>query len=175
MTMHKALDPRDDVNRLYVSRKEGRRGLASIGDSVDTSIQRFKDYIEKRGGRVITATTNNTNDTRTTRTGWAKRSTRNCARNWSLTQRTNGIFTIQNLSWRLTHILICDFEIQTDHLISARRIDKKENLQNCGLAVPVDHWVELKACEKKDTYLDLAKEVKQTLEHESDDYTKGLV
>ena len=39
MTMHKALHPRDDVERLYVSRKEGGRGLASIEDSVDTSIQ----------------------------------------------------------------------------------------------------------------------------------------
>ena len=37
-----------------------------------------------------------------------------------------------------THKLLCDFEIQADHLISARRpvimiINKKENLQNCGL------------------------------------------
>ena len=30
MTMHKALHPRDDVDRLYVSRKKGGRGLASI-------------------------------------------------------------------------------------------------------------------------------------------------
>ena len=40
MTMHKALHPRDDVDRLYVSRKEGGRGLASIEDSVNTSIHR---------------------------------------------------------------------------------------------------------------------------------------
>ena len=38
MTMHKALHPRDDVDRLYVSRKEGGRGLASIEDSDDASI-----------------------------------------------------------------------------------------------------------------------------------------
>ena len=48
MTMHKALHPKDDVDRLYVSRKEGRRGLASIDDSVDASIQRLEDYIEIR-------------------------------------------------------------------------------------------------------------------------------
>ena len=41
MTLHKALHPRDDVDRLYVSKKEGGRGLASIEDSVDTSIQRL--------------------------------------------------------------------------------------------------------------------------------------
>ena len=39
MTMHKALHPRDDLDRLYVSRKEGGRGLACIEDSVDASIQ----------------------------------------------------------------------------------------------------------------------------------------
>ena len=35
MTMNKVLNPRDDIDRLYVSRKEGGRGLASIEDSVD--------------------------------------------------------------------------------------------------------------------------------------------
>ena len=43
--MHKALHPRDDVDRLYVPRKEGGRGLASIEDNVDTSIQRLEEYI----------------------------------------------------------------------------------------------------------------------------------
>ena len=41
--MHKALYPRDDIDRLYVSRKEGRRRLASIEDA---SIKRFEDYIK---------------------------------------------------------------------------------------------------------------------------------
>ena len=50
MTMHKALHPRDDLCRLYVSRKERGRGLASIEDSVDASIQRLEDYIEKHEG-----------------------------------------------------------------------------------------------------------------------------
>ena len=44
MTNHKALHPRDDVDRLYVSRKEGGRGLTSIEDSVDTSIHRLENY-----------------------------------------------------------------------------------------------------------------------------------
>ena len=45
--MHKALPYRDDVDSLYVSRKEGGRGLASIEDSLDVSIQRLEDYIGK--------------------------------------------------------------------------------------------------------------------------------
>ena len=42
MTMHKALHPRVDVDWLYVSRKEGGRGLANIENTVDASIQRLK-------------------------------------------------------------------------------------------------------------------------------------
>ena len=38
MTMHKALDTRDDVDILYVSRKELGSGLTSIKGCVDASI-----------------------------------------------------------------------------------------------------------------------------------------
>ena len=71
MTMHKALRPRDDVDKLYVSRKEGGRGLTSIEDSVVASIQRLEDYIEKHEGGLITAIRNNTEnmiDNRMTKT-----------------------------------------------------------------------------------------------------------
>ena len=61
--MHKALHPRDDIGRLYVSRKEGERELASIEDSIDTSIQRLKYYIEKHEGGLITAIRNETDNT----------------------------------------------------------------------------------------------------------------
>ena len=61
MTIYKALHHRDDGDRLYMSRKEGGRGLAS------TSIQRLEDYIQKRGGRLMTASRNNTDNTRTNR------------------------------------------------------------------------------------------------------------
>ena len=62
MTMHKALHV-DDVDRLYASRKEVGRGLASIEDSVDPSIQRLEDYIEKHEQGLITAIRNNTDNT----------------------------------------------------------------------------------------------------------------
>ena len=62
MTMHKALRPRDDVDRLYVSRNVGGRGLASIEDSIDASI-RLEDYIEKRKEGLITAIRNDTDNT----------------------------------------------------------------------------------------------------------------
>ena len=46
MTIHKALHPRDDVDRQYVSIKGGR-GFAGIKDSVDTSIRPPENYIKK--------------------------------------------------------------------------------------------------------------------------------
>ena len=52
--MHKALNHRDDVDRLYVSRKEGERGLVNMEDSIHTSIQRLEDDIEKYEGGLIT-------------------------------------------------------------------------------------------------------------------------
>ena len=63
MPMHKALHSRHDVDRLYVWRKEGGRGLASIKDSVDASIQRLEDYIEKHERGLITAIRNNADNT----------------------------------------------------------------------------------------------------------------
>ena len=63
-----------------------------------------------------------------------------------------------------THKLLWDFDIQTDHLISARRpdliiINKKKRIVD--FAVPTDYWIKLKECEKKDKYLDLARELKK--------------
>ena len=51
-----------------MSRKEKRRGPASIEVSVDASIQRLEDYIEKHGERLITSTRNNTHSPGTNRT-----------------------------------------------------------------------------------------------------------
>ena len=77
MTMHMALNPRDDVDRLYVLRKETESGLASIEDSVDTSIQRLEDYTEKHERGLITAIRNNADNmidnrmTKTRKQKWA--------------------------------------------------------------------------------------------------------
>ena len=60
---YKPLHPRNDVGRLYVSIKEGGRGLASIQDSIDALIQRLEDYIKKPEERLITATRNNIDNT----------------------------------------------------------------------------------------------------------------
>ena len=67
MTMHKALQPRDDVDRQYFSRKEGGSRLTSIEDSIDASIQRLEGYIEKHEGGLITGTRNDTDNRKANR------------------------------------------------------------------------------------------------------------
>ena len=47
---------------------KGGRGLASTQDSVDTLIQRLEDYIKKYSGRLVTVTSNNTDNTSINRT-----------------------------------------------------------------------------------------------------------
>ena len=66
------------------------------------------------------------------------------------------------------HKLPWDSDIQTDHLISARRPDliiinkqKKRICKVVDFAVPADHRIKLKECEKKDKYLYLARKFKK--------------
>ena len=65
-----------------------------------------------------------------------------------------------------THKLQWDFNIQTDHLIPARRPDliiinkRKRICKIVDVAVPADHRINLKECEKKDEYFDFARELK---------------
>ena len=76
-----------------------------------------------------------------------------------------------------THKLLWDFDIQTDPLISARKpdfiiINKNKKISKIvKFAVPTDHRLKLKEFEKRDKYLDLARELKKTMEHEGDNYT----
>ena len=70
------------------------------------------------------------------------------------------------------------FEIQTDHLITARRSDQiivNKKQRTCWIVdfdVLTDHKVKLKENEQRDKYLDLARELKKkTMEHESDGHS----
>ena len=66
-----------------------------------------------------------------------------------------------------THKHLWDFDIHTDHLISAWRpdliiINEKKKKRICKIvdfAVPADHRIKLKKCEKKDKYLELTREL----------------
>ena len=135
MTMHKALHPRDDVDRLYVSRKERGRGLASIEDTVDASIQRLEEYIERHERGLITTIrndTDNTIDERVTTTrkqkwegkqlnGRFKRLINNISHQKSWTWLRKGNFKIETESLLIE---AQDNAIRTNHIKA--RIDKTQ-------------------------------------------------
>ena len=150
MTMHKALHPRDDVDRLYVSRKEGGRGLASIEDNVDASIQRLEDYIQKHDGGLITAIRNDTDnmmDNRMTvsrKQKWAgkqlygrfKRLINNISRDKTWTWLRKG-----NLKREIESLLIAaqNNAVRTNHIKA--RIDKTQQNGKCTLCSNRDETI----------------------------------
>ena len=54
-TIYAALHPKSDVDRLYIPRKEGGRGLISIEDCVELAIRGLKVYVHRSDERLIQA------------------------------------------------------------------------------------------------------------------------
>ena len=150
MTIHKALHPRDDVDRLYVSRKEGGRGLASIEHTVDASIQRLEDYIEKHERGLITTIRNDTDNTidetmtTTRKQKWEgkqlysrfKRLINNISHQKTWTWLRKG-----NLKRKTESLLITaqDNAIRTNHIKA--RIDKTQQNSKCRLCGDRDETI----------------------------------
>ena len=150
MTMYNALHPRDYVDRLYVSRIEGGRGLSSIEDSVDASIQRLEDYIEKHEGGLITAIRNNTDNT------IDNRMTKTRKQKWEEKQLhgrfkrlINNIFHDKTWTW----LRKGNFKRETESLLTAAqnsairsnyikaRIDKTQQNSKCRLCSDRDETI----------------------------------
>ena len=53
--MYGALHPESDVDRLYIPRKEGGRGLISIEDCVELAIRGLEVYVRGSEERLIQA------------------------------------------------------------------------------------------------------------------------
>ena len=150
MTIHKALHPRDNIDRLYISRKEGERGLASSEDSIDALIQQLEDYIEKHRGRLITAITNDTNNMVTNRMTITRK------QKWKEKQLygrfewlINNILHKKTWTWlrkgnfkRETESLLIAAQnnaIRTNHIKA--RIDKAQQNSNCRLCSDRDETI----------------------------------
>ena len=150
MTMQKTLHPRDDVDRLHVSRKEGGRRLASIEDSVDASIQRLTDYIQKHDCGLITAIRNDTDNmkdnrmTITRKQKWEgkqlhrrfKRLINNISHEKTWTGLIKGNFRRETES-----LLIAaqDNAVRTNHIKA--RIDKTQQNSKCRLCGDRDETI----------------------------------
>ena len=55
LTMYGALHPKSDVDRLYIPRKEGGRGLISTEDCVELAIRGLEVYVHRSEERLIQA------------------------------------------------------------------------------------------------------------------------
>ena len=53
--MYGALHPKSDVDRLYIPRKEGGRGLISIEDCIELAIRGLEVYVHVSEERLIQA------------------------------------------------------------------------------------------------------------------------
>ena len=146
MTMHKALHAGDDVDRLYVSRKEGGRGLASIEDSVAALMQRPEDYMEKHERGLITTIrvdTDNTIDDRMTTTRkqkWKKKLFKQLIN--TISHEKTWIWLRKGSLKRETESLLIaaqDNTIGTNHIKA--RIDKTQQNSKCRLCGDRDETI----------------------------------
>ena len=54
-TIYEALHPKSDVDRLYIPRKEGGKGLISIEDCVELAVRGLEVYVHGSEERLIQA------------------------------------------------------------------------------------------------------------------------
>ena len=54
-TIYSVFHPKSDVDRLYIPRKEGERGLISIEDCVELAIRGLEVYVHESEERLIQA------------------------------------------------------------------------------------------------------------------------
>ena len=137
-----------NVDRLYVPRKEGGRELACIEDSVDLSIKRLEDYVEKHEIGLITAIRNNTDNTidnrmtKTTKQKWEGKQfhgrfkwlINNISHDKTWTRLRKGNFKRETESLQMA---AQNSAIRTNHIKA--RIDKTQQNSKCRLC-GVQRW-----------------------------------
>ena len=143
--MHKTLHLRDDVDRLYVSRKEGGRGLTNIED-ID---KRLEDYIEKQEEGLITTIRNDTDNTMDNRMTITRKQKWEEKQLYGCFKRLINILHEKTWTW----LRLGDFKRETESLLIATqnkairtnhikaRIDKMEPNSKCRLCCDRDETI----------------------------------
>ena len=55
MTMHNALHPKSNVDRLYLPRRDGGRGLLGVEDTVNIAKVSLKRYVNNSAERLLSS------------------------------------------------------------------------------------------------------------------------
>ena len=149
MTMHKALHPRDDFDRLYVPRKVRKRNWQDWRQ-LWRIVQRLQDYIQKHEGGLITGTRNETENTMNNRMtitrkqkwegkqlyGRFKRLTNNISHDKIWTWLRKGNFKRETES---PLIAAQESALRTNHIKA--RIDKTQQNSKCRLCGDRDETI----------------------------------
>ena len=81
LTMHNAHHPKSNVERIYIPRKEGGRGLLNVEDTVNTAILALEEYVVDSNQRILSAARNIEEVTETAK-GFKKRKKNERKNNW---------------------------------------------------------------------------------------------
>ena len=81
LTMHNAHHPKSNVERIYIPRKEGGRGLLNVEDTVNTAILGLEEYVVDSNERILSAARNIEEVTETAK-GFKKRKKNERKNNW---------------------------------------------------------------------------------------------
>ena len=146
MIMHKALSLRVDIDRLYVSRKEGGRGLTNSENSLDAWIR--EDYINKIKERWLTGIRNiNDNINKTAITKKQKWEENNCRDilsdklTKSHARRIGHGYKRENFKRKTESLLIAAQKITLRTNDVKAKIDKVQQNNKCNLCGERDEMI----------------------------------
>ena len=147
--MHNGFHPKSNVDRLYLSRSEGARGLIGVQDTVETAILGLRNYVRKSKERLfIDARTIEEDEDRETPNEYKKRKKNERKTQWTQKQlhgqfirQTMGKANEDRCGWlrkgclkRTTEALIMDAReqaIRTNNIKA--KIDKTRENSKCRM------------------------------------------
>ena len=156
MTMHKALHPKSNVDRLYISRNEGGRGLISIEDTIETSKIGLERHVQESKERLLSAAKRSHMEVKETVKQYKDRRAKERKENWKekvlhgqFIRQTEEIAGEERWKWlknsgikRETETLILAAQEQAirTNLIKAK-IDKTQEDSRCRMCGKVDETI----------------------------------
>ena len=148
-TIYGALHPKSDVDRLYIPRKKGRRGLISIEDWVKLAIRGLEVYVHGNEERLIQAPRGNEKILE----DWEEK-----VLHGQYFGQTKEVSCDECWAWvhnehlkRKTESLIVAAQSQSINLVKAR-IDKSQGDSSCRVCRKVDESIEhiVSGCSKEE-------------------------
>ena len=156
MTMHKVLHPKSNVDRLYISRNEGGRGLLSVEDTIETSKIGLERYVQESKERLLSAAKRSDMEVKETVKEYKDRRTKERKESWKekvlhgqFIRQTEEIAGEERWKWlknsgikRETETLILAAQEQAirTNLIKAK-IDKTQEDSKCRMCGKVDETI----------------------------------